>query len=155
MENIVNIILENYNNKPIILDTSKLKLRVNKYNIEYNIKNGKIYVTIKSKEKLFAIYKHFMIHYKLFFFNNGYFYKIKEYRENNKIIDIKKYIEIDVYKTNKENIKNYKITSIENLINRESIKEFNKLEKNINLYFQPYTIYIVIDIEAYYVIISL
>ena len=70
MENIVNIILENYNNKPIILDTSKLKLRVNKYNIEYNIKNGKIYVIIKSKEKLFVIYKHFMIHYKLLFFNN-------------------------------------------------------------------------------------
>ena len=138
MNNIVNITLENYNNKPIISDISNLKLQIYKYKVEYFFTDGKIYISIQSKEKLSTIYNHFMIHYKLLFFNNGYFYEIKEYKENNKIVNISKYNDIEAYKTNNEFIKNYKITNIKNLLNRKSIKEFNKIEHKYKMIFYAF-----------------
>ena len=138
MNNIVNIRLKNYNNKPIISDTPILQFKLYKYNNEYVFKDGEIYLSINSKEKLSTIYKHFMIHYKLLFLNNGYFYEIKEYRENNKIVDISKYSNIEAYKTNNEFIKNYKITNIKNLINKESISEFSKIENKYKMIFNAF-----------------
>ena len=70
MDNIVNIVLKNYNNNPIISDISSFKLSIYKYKVEYIFKDRKLYITIRSKEKLSNIYRHFMIHYKLLFFNN-------------------------------------------------------------------------------------
>lgn len=131
MDNIVNITLKNYNNSPVISDISSFKSSIYKYKVEYLFKDGKLYITITSKEKLSTIYRHFMIHYKLLFFNNGYFYEIEEYKENNKIKNIKNYSNIEAYITNLEYIKNYRITNIKKIINKETIKKLKKLSKKI------------------------
>lgn len=139
MDNIVNITLKNYNNSPVISDISSFKSSIYKYKVEYLFKDGKLYITITSKEKLSTIYRHFMIHYKLLFFNNGYFYEIEEYKENNKIKNIKNYSNIEAYITNLEYIKNYRITNIKKIINKETIKKFKKIEQeNILIFFAFY-----------------
>lgn len=138
MENIVNVTLENYNSNPIISNVLELNLKIYKYNIKYIFKDGKLYITITSKENLPTIYRHFMIHYKLLFFNNGYFYKIREYKENSKVISTKLYSDIEAYETNNEYIKGYSITNIKDLINKEAITEFNKIEQKNRLLFYAF-----------------
>ncbi len=138
MENHINVILENYNSNPINSNIKNFKVKYYKYNSEYIFKDGRLYININSIEDVRAIYRHFMIHYKLLFFNNGFFYKIKEYKENDKIVDINKYGNIEIYITNKVYIKSYKITSIGNLINRDTIREFSKRDKKYKFIFQAF-----------------
>lgn len=139
MKNKVTIILSNYNEIPIIEKNDKYEFKNNKYYTLYNWKNCELNIEIESKENCKCIFEYFMIQYKLLFFNNGCFYKIKEYKENNVIVNIsEKYTNIECYDTAKEYIKSYKITNISSVINKNTVSAFKKIENKNRFMFNAF-----------------
>lgn len=137
-KNTVIVTLKNVSNGADIKD-NLINFTCDEYDIKYHIEKEKIYITIISSNEVSDIYKHFMIHYQLLFFNNGYFYKIIEYKENEKVINIsEKYNNTGMYDTCDCFINSYKITNINKLINSENIKKMDNLLDNYGFIFRAF-----------------
>lgn len=139
MNNLVEIILKNYNNSYILVEEENFNFSNRVYRSYYNLKDGKIHIKIISNQNFKNIYNYFLLQYKILFFNNGYFYEIEEYKEDNKIINIKeKYCDLDIYISNNKYIKNYRILKLKDILNPKSIKKFKEIEEKNSLLFNAF-----------------
>lgn len=137
-----NTILVKFRTQKLIENFSLVFIKYSYYKIiaKYFISDGLygIDLEIISKRNFTDIYKIVSIIHELIFLNFGYFLEIFEYLENDTIIDVSKYCNLDYINSFNSHFKGY-YTDINNLITNLSIRKYkmlkNKFLNGLNSFF--------------------
>ncbi len=134
MKNIVKI---NLRTERLIEQFDYYKFKYSYYLIEldYYISDNLwgVDITITSERDCKDIFKIFQVINELLFINYNYFFNIESYIENNKNIELSKYFNLKYIYSSKIFIIDNQVTTICNLINNKSIKEYKKLKNKFHL----------------------
>ena len=126
-----NTILVRFRTHKLIENFSLVSIKYSYYKIiaKYFISDGLygIDLEIISKRNFNDIYKIVSTIHELMFLNFGYFLEIFEYLENDTIIDVSKYCNLDYLNSFNGHFKGY-YTDINNLITNLSIRKYKMLK---------------------------